>query len=165
MSITHILRFICTNESSRSESSVLEEQRELIQTLMEEKRLNDKRFRQLTESLESSSFSDDETLAGDREPPTGSSSINIQSRPSGTSIELSKYCKLIAKMLSDIDNCKADLDSARHDRMATGILDMHAVESRHFELSHGPKTVRWIKNRVSSLYDQYVFENSFAAHN
>lgn len=151
-----------TNENSRSESNVLQEQRELIQTLIEEKRLNDKRFRQLTESLESSSFSNDEILQGNRESPIGSTSIHIQAGRSGNSTELSKYCKLIVRMLSDVDKCKSDLKSDRHSRIATGILDLHEVEARHFEFSHGPNTVRWIKNCVSSLYHQFVFDHSFA---
>jgi hypothetical protein len=132
---------LVSNDGSRHESSILQEQRELIQTLLEEKRVNDKRFRQLTERLEFCSDSDEETLIEEREPP---------------SRELRKYCHLIAKMLSDIDACKSDLESARNRRMTTDIFGMHAVELEHFESTHGRKAVDFIRNRVSQLYDGYV---------
>ena len=125
---------------------------------MEEKRRNERRFRQLTNALESSNISDDETLTEEREPSMSSTSVNAMSHPeSFRSKELRVYCDLIAKMLSDIDACKSDLESARHLRIATSISNMNSVELGYFDFTHGRMAADFIRTRVPKLYDRYVF--------
>lgn len=158
MSIPYWL-YVHSNKNSRLESNVLREQRELIQKLVEEKRINDQRFRQLTNALESSSLSDDETLTDEREVPMSSASVNSASSAENfRHKELSVYCDLIAKMLSDIDACKSDLDSARHFRINNSVFGMNTMELRYFEFTHGRMASDFIRTRVPQLYDRYVLQ-------
>lgn len=122
---------------------------------MEEKRINDQRFRQLTNALDSSSISDDETLTDERDP--SSASVDAAPDPeSFASKELRVYCDLIEKMLSDIDSCKSEIETSRHLRITSSVFTMNTRELVYFEFTHGGLAGDYMRTRFRQLYDRYV---------
>lgn len=96
---------------SRTDSSVLEEQRALIRTLIEEKRASERRFESLSEASKPEDWVPSSMWPDD-----------------GLSAEIRTYLALVQKMVSDIDACCSRLDQTRHARIRHGVLNIHRDE-------------------------------------
>lgn len=153
-----------TDNSSRLDSKILQEQRELIQTLMNEKRSTDERFRELKKTLEVSKTIDDyssQPRPRDLESSTISLATIGASLPVPPRDDLEEYFNLITKILSDIDTCKSDLDSARYRRISGSAWDIHSAEIRHIETTHGRSASEWLQRHVIKALREAMYVYSF----
>ncbi|RJE19549.1 hypothetical protein PHISCL_08120 [Aspergillus sclerotialis] len=136
---------------NRLDTSILQEQQELIQTLMQERRATELRFQKHLKAIGSPNpFTD--SLSNQRDPKFPGISLHavdnsFSNVPSMG--ELNKYCLLITRILSDIDTFKSDLEFNRHQRMATDVWRMHDRELWHFVATHGREAGDWLRKQVS----------------
>lgn len=153
-----------TYESSRLDSKILQDQRDLIQTLMDEKRSTDKRFRGLTKTLQISKTIDDHS-SQPRPRDLDSSTISFAaidaSLPVPPRDDLEKYFNLITKILSDIDACKLDLESSRYHRISDSAWAIHSAEIGHFETTHGRSATEWLQRQILKARHEAMYVNSF----
>ncbi|KAJ5387254.1 hypothetical protein N7509_009795 [Penicillium cosmopolitanum] len=95
----------------RSVPALLQEQRDLIESLLDEKREDNEKQTSFTVSA------------------------GIETNKNISSAEWTAYNGLIRKMLHEIDFCKCRLDNSRHFRIRDGILNIHSGEIMRFHAS------------------------------
>ncbi|PWY88096.1 hypothetical protein BO94DRAFT_465213 [Aspergillus sclerotioniger CBS 115572] len=121
---------------SRADLSTLEEQRSLIQKLVEEKKQNDQRFENLSQALGACIVTNFMTINGSRSEDT-------------LSAELRAYNRLLGLILSEIDTYQSTLEQTRYQRVRNGILDIHSKEISHIRVSHGDMAADALNDRVA----------------
>ncbi|KAJ9250274.1 hypothetical protein DTO207G8_6199 [Paecilomyces variotii] len=116
---------------SKHVPTLLEEQRALLESLLEEKRSNERGPDQFA-------FIGLSQVTG---PGSTISTFHAQSDGESNTIdepdELKQYNILIRKMLQEIDLCKSKLESNRHSRIKDGVLNIHSGEIVRFQLEYG----------------------------
>ncbi|KAJ6157723.1 hypothetical protein N7470_005315 [Penicillium chermesinum] len=112
------------------ETSPRDDQRDLITTLMIEKKANDAKFKLLTKSIE----------AVDLDKGFQVFAVEAPSTPDPDQ-ELEKYYSLVCKLLNEIDMYQDSLEKGRHFRMRTGILNLHSAEATILKHTHGNQSV------------------------
>ncbi|OOF96801.1 hypothetical protein ASPCADRAFT_129870 [Aspergillus carbonarius ITEM 5010] len=127
----------------RAELGTLEEQRRLIQTLVEEKKQNDERFEALTKALGTCSI-------------TNLITINDSWSEDTLSVELRAYYRLVESVLSEIDMHQSALEQARYQRVRNGFLEIHSKEVSHIRVSHGNVAADAIKGRVANRSNERI---------
>lgn len=133
-----------------------EEQKEIIEILADEKRVNDKRYQQLTNAIEAADTQ--------RSPPTAEKGItsfmampqqdNIHNSDEPIPEELEQYANLIKSLLTSVDQMKLALDQARYRRIKQGVLTIHDRETRSFQSENGP----WGQATCNNLFAGPLFE-------
>ncbi|KAE8350048.1 hypothetical protein BDV28DRAFT_159955 [Aspergillus coremiiformis] len=146
---------------SGSATSALREQRELIQTLIEERKGNDLRFQNLNNPVRSLPVSGEPSLAQIAASPyMGFHYMPGKPMPESDDIpsdELGKYYRLIKTILSAIDTCKPEIERARYVRIRTGVLNIHSSEIAQLEVTHGREVAEFFSRRADELVTEYVF--------
>jgi hypothetical protein len=132
---------------SNNVPALVQEQRDLLQNLLEERQTGHQNLRQ-----------EDKTSDHKHDPKNHQSILkNQSSRDSvdslgssegqlrahiategNTSIELREYNILIQSMLDEIESCKSKLEKDRHSRIRDGVLNIHSGEITRFQIEHGP---------------------------
>ncbi|KAJ9258245.1 hypothetical protein DTO195F2_5287 [Paecilomyces variotii] len=116
---------------SKHVPTLLQEQRGLLESLLEEKRSDERGPDQFA-------FVGLSQVTG---PESSSSKIHAQNDGDPNSIdgpdELKQYNFLIQRMLQEIDLCKSKLESSRHTRIKDGVLNIHSGEIVRFQLEYG----------------------------
>ncbi|RWQ93799.1 hypothetical protein C8Q69DRAFT_474930 [Paecilomyces variotii] len=116
---------------SKHVPTLLEEQRALLESLLEEKRSNERGPDQFA-------FIGLSQVTG---PESSSSKIHAQNDGDPNTIdgpdELKQYNFLIQRMFHEIDSCKSKLESSRHSRIKDGVLNIHSGEIVRFQLEYG----------------------------
>ncbi|KAB8262538.1 hypothetical protein BDV32DRAFT_120266 [Aspergillus pseudonomiae] len=147
---------------SRAESSVLEEQRELIRTLVGEKKTYEAQFERLSKALESAKVTDNQpnesqlpasltmTFACDDAPLTNEL----------LSSELREYDALVKKVLSEIDAYQSRIEYDQYRRMIDDILQCYYSEISHCEARHGQRVAPWFWEQYSMLCKEYAVTSS-----
>jgi hypothetical protein len=126
-------------KNSRAESTALEDQRILMQKLVEKKKADENQSEYLQQVLEAT-----KDMLPDDIFPSGQ----------GTADELLIYCSLIQRIISQIDACQSSLGQARYSRIQNGIFRLHSDEVVQSELTHGPRVAQFLKGRFSNLCKQ-----------
>ncbi|KAJ6184958.1 hypothetical protein N7519_006259 [Penicillium mononematosum] len=116
----------------RKVKSTLIEQRNVIHTLLEEKKVNTSKFDQLSSSIQTFSICD---VDGSRQE--SSRSLDTEKQLPPLSMELRKYHTLVQKLLYEIDACKYSLEESRHLRIRNGVVNVHTTEAVLFQHTHG----------------------------
>ncbi|KAE8413840.1 hypothetical protein BDV36DRAFT_23586 [Aspergillus pseudocaelatus] len=143
---------------SRAESSVLEEQRELIRTLLEEKKTNETQFKRLTNALEAARITDSRpnefqavtcltTTFACNDVPVANDLL---------SSELREYYALMKKVLSEIDAYQSRLEYDQYRRMRDDILQSCYSEIGYCEARHGQRAAQWFREQYSTLCKEFV---------
>ncbi|KAJ9206016.1 hypothetical protein DTO164E3_1269 [Paecilomyces variotii] len=116
---------------SKHVPTLLEEQRALLESLLEEKRSNERGPDQFVFIGLSQVIS----------PESASSKIHSQNDGDPNSMdgpdEVRQYNVLIKRMLQEIELCKSKLESSRHSRIKDGVLNIHSGEIVRFQLEYG----------------------------
>ncbi|KAJ5250879.1 hypothetical protein N7489_001289 [Penicillium chrysogenum] len=123
---------VCGELRRRKVKSTLIDQRNLIQTLLEEKKANTSKFDQLSRSIQTFSICDDD---GSRQESSRSFDTENQLPP--LSMELRRYHTLVQKLLYEIDACQDSLEESRHLRIRNGVVNVHTTEAVLFQRTHG----------------------------
>ncbi|CAG7938747.1 unnamed protein product [Penicillium nalgiovense] len=116
----------------RKVKSTLIDQRNLIHTLLEEKKANTSKFDQLSSSIQAFGICD-----GDGSHRELSGSLGTEKQLPPLSMELRKYHTLVQRLLCEIDACQYSLEESRHLRIRNGIVNIHSTESVLFQHTHG----------------------------
>ncbi|KAJ9301502.1 hypothetical protein DTO271G3_1637 [Paecilomyces variotii] len=116
---------------SKHVPTLLEEQRALLESLLEEKRSNERGSDQfvfigLSQVVSPESASSKIHARSDGDP-------NFMDGPD----EVRQYNVLIQRMLQEIELCKSKLESSRHSRIKDGVLNIHSGEIVRFQLEYG----------------------------
>ncbi|GFF51665.1 polyamine oxidase [Aspergillus lentulus] len=130
---------------SRAESSVLKEQRGLIQVLVEEKKASEARFDQLVKALESVDVNSHGSAGQDTLPPYESLAQEDALR------ELRTYHQLVKQLLQEVDACRSGIERSRHLRIRNGVVKLHAAEVEEFRRVHGEIVTRLFEDPLFSL--------------
>ncbi|KAF7113938.1 hypothetical protein CNMCM5793_006121 [Aspergillus hiratsukae] len=137
---------------SRAESSVLQEQRELIRVLVEEKNASERRLDQLRrsdelvkalESLDTNHSGG--SAAQDTLPPYEPLAQDDALR------ELRTYHQLVKRLLQEVDACKSGIERSRYSRIRNGVVRVHAGEVEKFQQAHGTIVTRVFEDPLFSL--------------
>lgn len=116
---------------SNNVPTMLQEQRDFIKCLLEEKQKNDAKI-MATPNHVTINMSVDSHL----DPWRSGDSTN--SEPP----DLDKYSLLMQKMLQEINSCKSRLEQNRHSRIRRGVLNIHSREILQFQLQHGQSIIQ-----------------------
>ncbi|CAI7632751.1 unnamed protein product [Penicillium pancosmium] len=111
----------------RDEKTPTDNQRDLLATLLEEKKANDTRFSQLAKSIE----------AVNLHSPMQTLAVKDSKSTIDPSQELEKYYGLVSKLLREIDLCKDSLENSRHHRIRIGVVNVHSMEAAILRHTHG----------------------------
>ncbi|PKX95957.1 uncharacterized protein P174DRAFT_405109 [Aspergillus novofumigatus IBT 16806] len=130
---------------SRAESSVLKEQRGLIQVLAEEKKASEARFDQLVKALGSADINHHGSAGQDTLPPYESLAQEDALR------ELRTYHQLIKRLLQEVDACRTGIEQSRYSRFRNGVVKVHAAEVEGFRRAHGEIVTRLFEDPLFSL--------------
>jgi hypothetical protein len=133
---------------SRAESSVLKEQRGLIQVLVEEKKASEARFDQLVKALESVDVNSHGSTGQDTLPPYESLAQEDALR------ELRTYHQLVKRLLQEVDACRSGIERSRYSRFRNGVVKVHAAEVEGFRRAHGEIVTRLFEDPLFSLGPQ-----------
>ncbi|KAE8144572.1 hypothetical protein BDV25DRAFT_166527 [Aspergillus avenaceus] len=129
---------------SRSESTLLQEQRDLVQTLIDEKRMNEQRFHDLSRALESA-----------KSLPTVQFQVLNIPGPDTTADklpdDLKQYYLLMKQILTEVENWKPVLEIYRYSRLRAAILNFHSVEASLVEQTHSPSTASILREGIYQL--------------
>lgn len=120
--------------SRRKAKSTLLDQRDLIQTLLEERRASDDKCKYLSKSLLSVGTTYHEE---DKFNHESSRSARSEQQLASLPRELKEYYNLIRKLLCDIDACQYSLEQSRHLRIRNGIVNVHSAEAVLFRDTYG----------------------------
>ena len=123
---------------SRTDTSVLEEQRLLIQTLIEEKKVNERHFESLSKTPEATKIDHCAPLVTPVMPADP------------LSAELQAYCSMIQNVISQIDDCQTSLDQAQHTRIREGIWKIHQDELIQCFTTHGGEAAKLVQERLGN---------------
>ncbi|KAL4861095.1 hypothetical protein BDV12DRAFT_180747 [Aspergillus spectabilis] len=115
----------------RAELSALEDQRNLIQKLVDKKEADEKKSKIVQNTLE-----DTKQLIPE----------DILSSSKGNTNELLAYCSLITEIISRVDACCVDLAQGQYTRVRNGIVRIHEEETLQLEMTHGPKVAQYVKD-------------------
>ena len=126
------LQILTLTLNRRKVKSTLIDQRNLIHTLLEEKKANTSKFDQLSRSIQAFSICDDD---GSRQESSRSFDTENQLPP--LSMELRRYHTLVQKLLYEIDACQDSLEESRHLRIRNGVVNVHTTEAVLFQRTHG----------------------------
>jgi hypothetical protein len=146
--------------SSKADSSVLRDQQELIKTLNEEKKANDKKFDVLTKAIEGlkptqngvNESSKTSPLA--TQPPpvyeaSGDIYLSLASQPTDgggatepASEELAHYCALVKSLLVEIDAVQYKINQEMRQRFYSKVLGIHSKEVYRLNKIHGHYAVQ-----------------------
>ncbi|KAL4896813.1 hypothetical protein BDV59DRAFT_199158 [Aspergillus ambiguus] len=122
---------------SRAESAVLQDQRALIQALVEQKKVYDQQFDKLNDAIISgkvgSSF---HTSTSSPDPMFSGNAADLGAIPE----EIRRYYALVQELLRQVDQCKSDLGERRHLRIRNGLVNVHSAELVRFELDYGRRS-------------------------
>ncbi|KAE8141720.1 hypothetical protein BDV38DRAFT_237404 [Aspergillus pseudotamarii] len=144
--------------ASRAESSVLEEQRELIRTLIEEKKTNETQFKRLTNALEAARVTDNRP--NESQPvtclTTTFASNDVPVVNDLLSSELREYYALVKKVLSEINAYQSRLEYDQYRRMRDDILQSYYSEIGYCEARHGQRAAQWFREQYSTLCKEFV---------
>jgi hypothetical protein len=150
--------------SSKADSSVLRDQQELIKTLNEEKKANDKKFDVLTKAIEglkpvqNGVNEPSETSPLATQPPpvyeaSGNVCLNLASQPTDgggatepASEELAHYCALVKSLLTEIDAVQYKINQEMRQRFYSKVLGIHSKEVY----------------RLKRIHEHYVVMKAFA---
>jgi hypothetical protein len=111
---------------------VLQEQRDLIRVLVEEKKASERRLDQLVKGLDSLDVNHSEGSAvHDTLPPYESLAEEDALR------ELRTYHQLVKRLLQEVDACMSGLDRSRYVRIRNSVVRVHASEVERFQQAHG----------------------------
>ncbi|OQE26932.1 hypothetical protein PENFLA_c006G08282 [Penicillium flavigenum] len=116
----------------RKVKSTLIDQRNIIHTLLEEKKAHTSKFNQLSSSIQAFSICDD-----DRSRQESSRSLDTEKQLPPLSMELRKYHTLVQRLLYEIDACQYSLEESRHLRIRNGVVNVHTTEAVLFQHTHG----------------------------
>lgn len=133
----------------------MENNREIIQTLLEDRKSDMDGFIQLhtTKSIDKTS-DDDSTLVSTRSTTLeNKQSQEQQSSPDG---ELLKYYTLVKNLLQSIDDCQSGLTQVRHSRIRNGVVSLHAFEASLFQHDYGDTAVQ--------IFDHPIFRRQDDQH-
>ncbi|KAJ9370060.1 hypothetical protein DTO282E5_5257 [Paecilomyces variotii] len=136
---------------SKHVPTLLQEQRGLLESLLEERRSNERELDQFAfigRELDQFAFIGRELdqfafigLSQVTGPESSSSKIHAQNDGDPNTIdgpdELKQYNFLIQRMFHEIDSCKSKLESSRHSRIKDGVLNIHSGEIVRFQLEYG----------------------------
>ncbi|KAK6811721.1 hypothetical protein RU639_012575 [Aspergillus parasiticus] len=143
---------------SRAELSVLEEQRELISTLVEEKKTNETQFERLTKALESAKIT--VNRVNEPQPVTCLTTTFVcNDAPLANDLlssELREYYALVEKVLSEIDASQSRLEYDQYRRMRDDILQYYCSEISYCEALHGQRVAQWFREQYSTLCKEDV---------
>ncbi|RHZ73315.1 hypothetical protein CDV55_105621 [Aspergillus turcosus] len=139
---------------SRAESSVLQEQRDLIRVLVEEKKASERRLDQLRrsdelvkalDSLDVDANHSKGLAVQDTLPPYQSLAQEDVLR------ELRTYHQLVKRLLQEVDACKSGIERSRYSRIRNGVVRVHAAEVEKFQQAHGTIVTRVFEDPLFSL--------------
>lgn len=130
-------------------TSIFQEQRALIETLLQEKEEN-ARESSLSEASSLSEHNQRQEVLGSKieNPP------KPNPRQTKEFAEVEEYNMLIRRMLREIDFCKSKLEDSRHSRIRKGVLSIHDSETVRFQLTHGYSVLDHIDKSLL-VYIQY----------
>ncbi|KAJ5365421.1 hypothetical protein N7517_008307 [Penicillium concentricum] len=131
-----------------------QEQRALIETLLQEKQLENNRGNSSPPNYQQAQQMLDSKMT-DNAP---------KSDPfqEGEFAEVNEYNGLIHKMLHEIDSCKSKLENSRCSRIRKGVLSIHDNEIIRFQLSHGHSVLHQFDK--SLLIDEKDNSESLRTH-
>ncbi|KAL4732822.1 hypothetical protein BDV11DRAFT_176312 [Aspergillus similis] len=140
----HVIMYARQLRKRKAKSTLLD-QRGLIQTLIEERRVNDHKFKYLSNSLLSVGTNKDNSY---HEPyQSASSEQQLASLPR----QLEEYYNLIRKLLCDIDAYQYSLEQSQHLRIRNGVVNIHSTEALLFQGIYG--------RAAQQLFDDSFFES------
>jgi hypothetical protein len=146
---------VAQNLSSKADSSILQDQQELIKTLNEEKKANDKKFDVLTKAIEGlkpvqnrMNESSKTSPLATQPPPVyeapGNVYLNLASQPTDgggatepESEELTHYCALVKSLLAEIDAVQYKINQEMRQRFYSKVLGIHSKEIYRLRKIHG----------------------------
>lgn len=131
-------------------TAALEDQRALVERLMERKENNATASSKATKPPQEDALQDNDFTMNTFTPLQPQQPQKSTVQDPNTTDELEAYNILISKMLSEINSCKSKLENTRHRRMRKGVLDIHDSEVIRFQLSHG--------HEVLKRFDKSLFE-------
>ncbi|KAJ6092211.1 hypothetical protein N7467_004180 [Penicillium canescens] len=136
---------------SNNVPTIVQEQRDLLQNLLEERQTGNQKPRQERTAMGSSQGLSTETThsrsahgSADKTSDLGSAhnsegQIGAHIATEGTtSTDLREYNILIQSMLDEIESCKSKLEKDRHSRIRDGVLNIHSGEITRFQIEYGP---------------------------
>lgn len=143
--------------------TLVQEQRDLIQCLLDDRLGGSSKPRQSGEAAESArDLSTNTTRPGDRlaHPKTDGASRQEQNQSSrnptetmycsraesqaqraterNEPLELREYNTLIQRMLNELESCRSKLEKTRHSRIKDGVFNIHSGEIMRFKTEYGP---------------------------
>ncbi|RHZ59815.1 uncharacterized protein CDV56_107646 [Aspergillus thermomutatus] len=130
---------------SRAESSVLQEQRGLIQVLVEEKEASERRFDQLVKALGSVDINSSRGPAVQDTLPPYETLVQDPGR------DLRTYIRLVKRLLHEVDACMSGFEWSRYSRIRNGVVRVHAAEVEQFRRAHGVMVTRLFDDPLFSL--------------
>lgn len=129
-------RWLLLTGRSQSESTALQDQQDLIRKLMQERRANEARTQGLASTMNNTT-SLRTTITAGRALDTWSSSPSSSSSdgppPHVIAVEMLIYCRLIKRILHDIELRKRELEMTRYCRIIDGVWRLYQVESSLFD--------------------------------
>jgi hypothetical protein len=134
---------------------VLNEQRNLIETLLKEKTH--------VETAHVGTIDSNPTICLASLPQTAGPAISFQKNALTVSDqELQDYNSLIRAMLGEIDGCKSKLEKSRHSRIRDGVLNVHSSEIVHFQRNYGSSVFQYFDD---SVFDDSIISQSVTTGN
>ena len=147
--------YLLTKDSNKV-PTLLQEQRDLIESLLKEKRDGDQKPSFSAELFTLSDSSTTCAVQTDNQPTrqlelnqdnqqtlSSNSTISIQQQVTADTSadddnppDLKDYNLLIKKMIREIDLCRCKLEEKRHSRIRSGVLNIHSGEIVRFQLEH-----------------------------
>ena len=137
---------------SRTEPTALKDQRELIQSLLDHKKVTERRFEEMTRALEGAKLNNDQPKS--LQPEHFMCASTLPTPTENPLAALGKYYLLVKKLLQDVDSYRAGLERSQHSRVRNGVLRIHNEEIEHMEVSHGPQMAQMFRNRIYELSDR-----------
>lgn len=129
-------------KNSRTELDALQDQRNLIEELVEKERANEREAHSSTQVLPNSQAIEDI-------PPAG-----VFSPGKGDPVEFQAYCSLLEGIISLIDACQSSLSQAQYSRVRSGILRIHSDEVDQSKTTHGTLVAQLLWDKFANLYHE-----------
>lgn len=143
--------------------TLVQEQRDLIQSLLDDRQVDNSKLRKSDEATESARDLSTNTtrsrdqLAHSKADGTSRQGQNQSSRNSTATVhssriesqaqramdrneppELREYNTLIQRMLNELESCRSKLEKTRHSRIKDGVFNIHSGEIMRFKTEYGP---------------------------
>ncbi|KAJ5788443.1 hypothetical protein N7457_003433 [Penicillium paradoxum] len=135
--------------------TTLNDQRGLIQTLLEEKITNDARFSDLSKSIQAVSMPKDDSSF---QPSMNALSIDPQ--PTTLSKEVGEYYTLVRGLLCQINTYRNVLEHSRYLGIQNGVMNVHSAEAVLFQHIHGQATSQIFADPLFRFGDPSLYVTS-----